>query len=484
MPDIATSAEIERHSESIGASDTDRNADLFVKLYSKMALALGVTPASMKQADLNEVDPELLSLFDGKAPPRPSRILAPGANREAQYLLAIYNPGQYIPAQMDPVSNVDDRYALSVLFDVVPQFSWVFKPASTTVSNSYRSILDYKEAPLTHLTPEQLAKLEEANATYDKYEKEYDEYLEKYLVALDEYDAALATYQNDKSKPVPPSARLRLKRAYDQWVAHHKEAVESAVAVMAQYEALEPSAFWYKMLDRFKVGTQRTSMDNEFQVMGFSPPYKSWFEKAGWTSFTFTQKDMDNQRKSDAIGVAGQLDGQFGIIKLSGSGDYHQDSSYVKIDQVDLTFSCELMRVSLDRFWMNPLIFSSKAWRWAKGTPTYGMEFSTGADIEGDIAPEGTMTVIPTAAILSRNLRVTGKFEDTLVQELNRKIAAEASVGIGPFAISGKFNMEQHEGSEKGTIATNGMEANDVQIVALICEVLPKSPNPDNSLPW
>lgn len=457
---------------------SDWNAELFVKLYSKMALALGVTPSPTPQTDQ-----EMLEIFEGEIPLRPSRVLASGAKQETQYLLAIYNPGQYIPSQMDPESNVNDRYALSVLFDVVPQFSWVFKPAATTISNSYRSILDYKEAPLTNLTPEQKKKLEEAENYYTKYEDEYNTYMNKYFEALDAYDSAYATQRNG-GPTVPRSIKEKVKSAYNQWVAHHKEGVESAIGVIAAYEALEPTAFWYKLLERFKTGTQSTNLESDFQVVGFSPPYKSWFQDAGWTSFIFDQKDMDNQSNSDAIGVAGQLDGQFGIFKISGSGDYSEDSSYQKMDQTKLSFSCQLMRVSLDRNWMNPLVLSSTAWRWAKGTPTYGMQFSTGADIQGDIVPSGTMTVIPTAAILSRNLIVQGEFDNTIVQELNRKISANASVGIGPFSIAGRFNMEHHEGSEKGSIAMNRIEAKDVQIVALICEVLPKSPNPDNSLPW
>ena len=94
------------------------------------------------------------------------------------------------------------------------------------------------------------------------------------------------------------------------------------------------------------------------------------------------------------------------------------------------------------------------------------------------------MTVIPTAAILSRNLRIDGAFDNTVVEELNRKIQAEASVGIGPFAISGRFNMEHHQGSERGSLATNAIVADDVQIVALICEMLPECPDPDETLPW
>jgi hypothetical protein len=193
---------------------------------------------------------------------------------------------------------------------------------------------------------------------------------------------------------------------------------------------------------------------------------------------------MDNQQNSQSIGVSGSLDMSFGIFNISGSGSYQQDSTYKKMNQTQLNFSCKLMRVSLDRNWMNPLVLSSTAWRWTQGAPSFGTQFSTGADIAGGVAPQGEMTAIPTAAILSRDLQIVGNFDNTLVDELNRQIQANASVGIGPFSIAGQFAMKEHSKTERGTIATNGIEAKDVQIVALICEVLPKSPNPDNALPW
>ena len=456
----------------------DWNADLFVKLYSKMALALGVTP---KEKD----DQELLELLGGAPPPRPQSSFSPvlpGDNPD--FLLAIYNPGQYLPANLDPVTNTTDRYSLSVLFNVVPQFSWVFKPAQTTITNGYKSILDYKETPLTHLTPEQKTKLEEANAVLDSDYEKYLDYMDRYLTALDAYDAAYATWVNGGAK-VPSSLRLRLQSALDAWNGPgHRARVDSAIAVVAAYEALEPESFWYKLMQRYAAGTQNTDEGSDFQVVGVSPPYKSWFQDAGWTNFTFTQSDMDNQQKSQVIGVSGNLDLSFGIFKISGSGDYSQDSSYTKIDQTDLSFSCKLMRVSFDRNWMNPLIFSSTAWRWAKGSPTYGSHLSTGADIAGAVPPSGDMTAVPTAAILAKDLVVNGTFNNTVVEEFNRDIRADASVGIGPFAISGRFNMGDHTGSEKGTIAANGITAKDVQIIALVCQLLPLCPNPDSTLPW
>jgi hypothetical protein len=458
----------------------DWNAELFVKLYSKLSLALGVTPAPENaDAELKELIPEPI--------PRRRGLLGTGQavqSREQDSLLAIYNPGQYVPASIDPEKNLDDRYSLSVLLDVAPQFSWVFRPAASSVTNTYRSVLDYKETPLVSLTPEQKEKLKQAEAVNDKDWDAYTTYQNEYFTVLDAYDAALATYLNG-GPPVPRSLRLKLQAALDAWsVKGHKERVESAIAIISTYAALEPETFWSRLTQRYNSATQRKPDGSEFQPVGVSPPYKNWFADAGWTSFTFSQKDMDNQESSQAIGVAGNLDGNYGIFRISGSGSYDKESSYVKMNQTQLDFSCKLMRVSLDRSWMNPLVFASRAWRFGRATPAFDTMLSTGADLAGGIAPSGEMTALPTAAILAKDLVVRGSFDNTVVEKMRTEIRAEASVGIGPFAISGRFNLTDQKTTVKGSIATNGIEAKDVQIIALVCQLLPKCPNPDNGLPW
>ena len=168
-------------------------------------------------------------------------------------------------------TNVDDRYALSILFDVVPQFSWVFKPAATTVSNAYKSILDYKEVPESTLSAKQKADLDAAYTTYDTGYAAYETAMNAYLPVLDEYDEAVATQENG-GKKVPSSLKAKLKVKYDAWLGAGKLKVEGAVATIAQYEALEPTSFWYKLDERYKTGTESALTGNDFQRVGFSPP--------------------------------------------------------------------------------------------------------------------------------------------------------------------------------------------------------------------
>lgn len=79
---------------------TDWNAALFTKLYSKMALALGVTPDEQSRAELAAIAGDTL----------PPRYGATASRQDPQFLLAILNPGQYVPADLNPAADDNDRY--------------------------------------------------------------------------------------------------------------------------------------------------------------------------------------------------------------------------------------------------------------------------------------------------------------------------------------------------------------------------------------
>lgn len=454
-------------------SDTDFNALLFEKLFSKLTVALGVA----------DVDMPPINEQSGESLPNLRSIISINKNKEekSEFLLAIYNPGQYIPPDLDPEKNNDDLYTLSVLFDVVPKFSWTFKPAKTTVSNAYRSVLMYKEVPNTHLNEQQKADLISAKKVAGDLQKDYELYMNAYLELLDKYDVALANSKN-KRTPVPRSLKEKLKQAHNVWVQHGKKDYETAIATINYLSSIDVMLYWEELQNRYNESICQTNNGIDFAPMGFAPSYKSWFEDAGWTTFTFDQEDYNEQETSNQITAGGNLKGDFGIVAVSGEGDYTREKEMIKIKDTQLTFSCELMRVSLDRQWMNPLVFDSKAWRWFKGSPTYGEIFSTGGGFNKE--PTGEMTVIPTAAILSRNLTINGTFQDEESHDFMQTIDANASIGVGPFTINGHFHMGDRDWSQSGNIGQDTITAPDVQIIALICDVLNKSPDPDTHLPW
>lgn len=430
----------------------DYNVQLYEKLYSKIAIAFGVD--------------------------RPMGELKLG-----EPLLSVFNPGHYVPTGLSPETRPEDNREIAQLFDTATEFNTTYSPVPLTVSEAYRGILDYKLFPLASITPQEQKKLEDAIESYDALKDRCDSAMYNYLDASDELNEAIISYENDPSKP-KPSSRLKAqeKAKYQAWIAAGKVRQETNMAIMAQYQSMEGAAFWQKLQEQFEKNQAKLGDGMEFSPVNMTPPYKNWHKEEGWTKFEFSQKDLDNQRTSTAIHAASNLGFDYGIVSIGGEGSYAGDRGYTKIQETNLTFKCELMRVTLTRPWMNPLLFNSRAWKFSPSAPA--AEYSSGGSIVEDIKPIGPFVTLPTTYILARNVEIIGSFTDTVEETLARNVEASATVGIGPFSISGRVTYGQTEEKIRGAVQRNLIRIENAQIIASISQVLPKLPNPDPNLPW
>lgn len=432
---------------------TDYNAVLYEKLYSKLAVALGVG-STTRDASF----------------------------RIGESLLSIYNPGQYLPVGLKPQTSAADSQEISQIFDTSPMFDFTYAPSALTVSDAYKSILDYKLFPIADLSPAERTKLDNARKSYAELEGPTTEAMYAYWDAADALDEAQASYDNG-SGPAP-SRRLKgeVEAAMNKWIAAGKVQQETNLAIIQQLEGRDGSAFWQELDVRWAKNQSKLDSGMEFPPAVLAPSYANWFKAEGWTKFNFNQKDMDNQKNSSALGVAGALDGKFGIFTISGSGDYKKEQEYVKIDQTELTFACELMRVTITRPWMNPLLFNSRAWKFDPTAPS--ATYSSGGSIDNVIVPKGVFVTLPTTVILARNVEIVGQLTKTEQEIVDTAINGQASLGIGPFSITGRVSYKDRTEKISGTIAGNTIKIADTQIIAAISQILPQLPNPDPNLPW
>lgn len=430
----------------------DYNVQLYEKLYSKIAIALGVS-TPMGELKLGES------------------------------LLSVFNPGQYIPTGLSPETKPEDKREISQMFDTATEFNTTYSPVALTVSGAYKSILDYKLFPLANITEAEQRKLDDAIASYNSLRDRCDDAMYKYFDAADALNEAIISYENDPTKP-KPSSRLRAqeKAAMQNWIASGKVRQETNIAIISQYQGMEGAAFWQKLQQQYEDNQEKLNDGMEFAPVTMAPSYKNWHKEEGWTKFEFSQKDMDNQKTSTSIQAAGNLGFDYGIVSIKGEGSYQEDKGYTKIQETNLTFKCELMRVTLTRPWMNPLLFNSRAWKFSPSAPA--AEYSSGGSIVEAIKPTGPFVSLPTTYILARNVEIIGIFTDTVEEKLKRNVEASATVGIGPFSISGRVSYGQTEEKIKGSIAKNSIRIDNTQIIASISQVLPKLPNPDPNLPW
>jgi hypothetical protein len=108
---------------------------------------------------------------------------------------------------------------------------------------------------------------------------------------------------------------------------------------------------------------------------------------------------------------------------------------------------------------------------------TYGTN-ARGSVSSGDLATaDGTyMTILPTAFIAVRNLKIKGKWGAKDENYIQQKISASASFGWGPFSINGSYESGSVSYSARDENGCRTLSASGLQIMGYICPILPLAP--------
>jgi hypothetical protein len=422
--------------------DTELAAQLRVQLYGKLAaaLSLGGTPG-----------------------------------QDPQSLLSIMIPGLWIQPHMDP-KDPATQYLISNALSPTLATSWIYQPGAATVTDVYKSILDGKEVPLVELDKQQKQQLDAARAYLflpdGQPSTDYREYLDcqlEYLAALDAYEAALATEQNGGAK-VPK----RLIKARDAAAANwdrkgHRADVDRALRTIEALEGLEPHVTWARLATRFRDYTRRYAIDSEYQLVEANPPYELWFQEFGWSDFGFDNEDFDNQRRAGGTGMEPRCCAPC----QSPSVPPVPEPEIVHVATPAFMLTCRLRRVQIIRPWLDTNVLFSRAWRWSSASVAYGTVISTGGDIAGALTPTGVMPLLPSTAVLARDVEIEWQDDDDAVNSLSQHLELGHEVALGPFRLT------------RATIAPDGhISVPDPQLIGYISTLIPRCPNPDPTLRW
>jgi hypothetical protein len=429
------------------------NVTLFKQLYSKLAEALSVgTPNA-----------------------------SPGQN-----YIALCNPGILLDPSLRLERDVNAQQTWAGLLDNVPEPNWVYTPTNTGISSIYEQVLDGKELPAIELTRAQQAQLRAAQEVVmnDRFEptpryNAYVRYEALYQTALTRY-ATAQTESANSGRPIPSELVNALNQARANWNTFgFKGQIETARATIANLEALNPNPWWEALRNRFV----NAAAGKPFEPSTTYPEY-GWFSgEEGWTKFTFTQQDVTRQATSSAVSGGGGVSASWGLWRVSGSADYSKETRTSSSDTTGISIAMDLMRATIQRPWLDPLVFRAHTWRLGQGSTLHGQQISSGAFVPGE-ERAGLMPLLPTGIIVARNLTIEGQFsheDQTIIEEALR---TEASVGWGPFAISGHYSQSRGSEVSHGNVEATGMSNADPQILGFFCDVLPLCPSPDPTLPW
>ncbi len=407
-----------------------------------------------------------------------------------QNYLSLCNPGILLDPSLKVASDVSAQQIWGSILDNVPEPNWVYTPTNTFISSIYDQVLTGKELPDIGLTKAQKEKLTEAQALVMTPERKptptfnaYMEYQSTYLTALTAYQTAQATSANT-GQPVPAALQTALNQARSNWNTFGaKGQVEAAQATITNLSQLDPNTWWSQLQNAYENTSIVPPGGAPFEPSTTYPDY-SWFSgQKGWTNFTFTQTDVTNQAASSAVEAGGGVSANWGLWRVSASADYSKSTQTSSSDTTGISVSMDLMRATIMRTWLDPLVFRAHTWRLGKASPLYSSLISNGSFTPGE-ANAGVMPLLPTGILVARNVQIAAQFSHEDQTTIEKALSTSASVGWGPFSIQGHYNQSESSSVSHGSATATTIANADPQILGFFCDVLPLSPSPDPTLPW
>jgi hypothetical protein len=229
------------------------------------------------------------------------------------------------------------------------------------------------------------------------------------------------------------------------------------------------------------VPNSETYGGSSFGKLNVYPSYPVWLDmNRTWTKLSLTQSDLQQTNNSSSTSVGGGASFNLGLWSVGADYSHQEQRQYFKLDASGYTVTMEVMRVTIDRPWMDETVFESEAWRWLQGTAYYGKLIASGADAGSGQTPPSTdiMPFVPTGLLIARRVSLSGNFVNDLQTFFHQHTSGGASVGWGPFSFSGRYESDDVNTYHEAHVAGNTISWDDPQILGFFVQVLPESPHP------
>ncbi|HMF93721.1 MAG TPA: hypothetical protein VKE96_05480 [Vicinamibacterales bacterium] len=415
--------------------------------------------------------------------------------------------GDLIFGDMTTKPQINANSAFSQVVNNIPNSAGFWGLTGKKVWDIYQEAITNVQLPIVALTPAQESQLKKAQdflvqsvTKTDPFTgaqktvvqdsvpyASYKQYQTAYIAALNTYNAMLIQANAPGASPevVQTFARNGAAQkqlvisAYGDWTADgYKDYVEEAIGIISNLAGQGPQALYQSMKANFTADRLTDTLGQQFYPTYVYPsdPMNPALASS-WLKYYFNLIDISTFQSDSSTNSGGGASASWGLWHGSASVQYGSGQSNYSCDTTGLDVSAELLQIPLTRAWIRPEVFWSRGWNWS---PQSGF----GPVSDGNTPPGGLMPLYPTAVILAKNLAVKLDMSNQKNSSAWSSISTQASFGWGPFSISGNYSHSQSSSQKSYTQSSSGISVPGPQIIAFICETIPKSPNPDPSLNW
>jgi hypothetical protein len=349
-----------------------------------------------------------------------------------------------------------------------------------SIEEIYSKILTRNSLPSKELTTDQAAKAELWRAQMRKLKPKYEFYKGK--VDTLQYTLSTERQQQNPNPALVADLRQKLQKAEQDWVAYgYKVEYKNAYAQFMNIMRINPQMYMQELRDHFDSHKRQDLDGNDYYQTFLSVPVSSW-GSIRWNSFETTVAEKDDYHYSKSTSWSGGASGRWGLWSAGGGASGNKTYVHDKTSASTIQIKFEYITVRILRDWLNESLLQERFWTWNKQFG--GSLLSDGGNINADppVRPIGTMPVLVNQLVIARNVEISGDFAESELDYYREEIRTNASVGWGPFSISGSYTSITEEKHEVGSVGSNIIKMNHPQIIAKMGILLPQCPNPDPKL--
>lgn len=445
------------------------------------------------------------TLFSAFTSP-PAQAQGQGASQADQTYLTLEWPGLQIDvaqfanpwSPQNPKGSTESTENLSFLVDKVQSLNPIYSANGQNISDIYNLVVNAQVVP-PPLDPTAQKQYDEAIAFLQADGTDYDDAGKPITIKVDSpiyaaykkkkkaYDNAVVSmmssyFEYDMSKPddqrkwslLGPTFIDAVNTAWDDWNNAQKTKVEDKLAILAQSSNNQVGVVFNAAKAQFN-NLRKVSLTVPGKVYwaSYASP-ANWFASSAseeWTTVTIDSQSLHRSEHSDYTNMSAGGSASWGLWSVGGS--FSKQDSHQSMDQTTtgLTVSFKFARVDITRPWLNFLLFSMKGWKVAEAYSASGLSNGTKKQPLGIPFPN-----LPTSFIAVRDLKITATWGHEDSSFISSKLSTSASLGWGPFAISGSYSQGSEDKKFNSNFDGRTISNDGLQIIGWVNTIVPACP--------
>lgn len=414
-----------------------------------LAVLLGPAPLRSQDAGLEALFEFMYAKF--------AASFATGRGKDAtSEFLVLANPG--MPLAAESLRNPMDLWDV---VDLVPRPTRVYQPSGERVSAVYRRLLATADLVGTQDQGLRARAQDAGRVLYDRYRPgkitpEYSRYLDceaACAAAQDALTSAKAQSQAAGSTLAPDKLRAleeALSAARQDWEQKgSRTRIAGSLGTLQKLYDQNAKVFFLNLAELL----DKAELEDSYPV-DFHPAPDQWLGNTGWHPWVFQASDLAQPAPREAVPLG-----------LEPGPGARPAPAWTRT----LVLQVELKRVKVDRPWLNPGVFTNRAWRLGSGA---GFPVVSNGNL-ADPRP-GPLPLVVTGLLLARNLNLRWSGE-------NGPAGGRPPGQVGPFSLAGPGKTGRVARIETSTAGAS-VSAPDPQIIGYFCLVVPRCPDPDPKL--